>query len=236
MRLGIYGGSFNPIHYGHLNVARQALEDLKLDRLLVIPANVSPFKTGETPHAYVSPLPSRLEAVQAAFAGMEKVVVDDRELKRGGVSYAIDTVREILKEYSSCCAGRAPTPSIDCCTGRAPTPSIELFFILGEDSVEGLPRWREIAALKKLVTFKAYPRTKESSTEIRELFEKAGVKVNPDEKLASTVRAGVVRKNGFCPCRLPKLPEFFCPCDEFKAQLRDPSYHGLCHCRLYLKP
>ena len=42
-----------------------------------------------------------------------------------------------------------------------------------------------------------------------------------------------VRKNGFCPCRLAKSPENFCPCDEFKSQLRDPAFHGLCHCRLY---
>ena len=218
MRIGIYGGSFNPIHFGHLNVARQAIDDLQLDKLFVIPANVSPFKAETEKSGYVSPLPSRLEAVSAVFAGMEKVVVDDRELKRGGVSYAIDTVREIIAECS------------------ASASSLDLFFIIGEDSVEGLSRWREIDELKKLVTFKAYPRTKESSSEIRELFERAKVTVNPDAKLLATVRAGVVRKNGFCPCRLPKLPEFFCPCDEFKAQLRDPDYHGLCHCRLYLKP
>ena len=100
MNLGIYGGSFNPIHYGHLNVARQAITDLQLDRLLVIPANVSPFKTNAPVREYVSPLPDRLEMVRAVFADMEKVVVDDRELRRGGVSYAIDTVREIIAEYS----------------------------------------------------------------------------------------------------------------------------------------
>ena len=67
-------------------------------------------------------------------------------------------------------------------------------------------------------------------------FADAKVTLNPDPKLAEAVKAGLVRKNGFCPCRLPKNPEFFCPCDEFKAQMRDPSCHGLCHCRLYLKP
>ena len=64
----------------------------------------------------------------------------------------------------------------------------------------------------------------------------ATVEVNPDEKIASAVRAGIVRKGGYCPCRLPKTPEFFCPCDEFKNQLADSSYHGPCHCRLYVKP
>ena len=211
VRIGIYGGSFNPVHFGHVNVARKAIEDLGLDRLLVVPANVSPFKTDEKR----VPLPwDRLELVKAAFAGVEKAEVDEREIGRGGVSYAIDTVREIAAE----------------------NPGAELFFVIGEDSVEGLARWKDIDELRRLVTFKSYPRTPESSTEIRTLFEKNGVTLNSEEKVVAAVRAGIVRKNGFCPCRLPKLPEFFCPCDEFKSQLRDTAYHGLCHCRLYMKP
>ena len=120
MNLGIYGGSFNPIHYGHLNVARQAITDLQLDRLLVIPANVSPFKTNAPVREYVSPLPDRLETVRAVFADMEKVVVDDRELRRGGVSYAIDTVREIAARFAA--------------------ESPKLYFVVGEDSLAGLER------------------------------------------------------------------------------------------------
>lgn len=207
MKIGIYGGSFNPVHYGHVNVARLALEELALDRLIVVPANVSPFKT-ETPTIF-----DRLEMLEDAFSGMERTVVDRRELDRGGVSYAIDTVREIAAE----------------------NPGAELYFIIGEDSVEGLPRWKDYAELEKLVTFKAFPRTKESSTEIRSLFEQGAVRFNSDERIVRTVKDGLRRKNGFCPCRLPKLPEFFCPCDEFKSQLADPSFRGLCHCRLYEK-
>ena len=208
MRIGIYGGSFNPVHLGHVGIARRAIADLALDRLIVVPANVSPFKTEH-------PMPwDRVALVQAAFRDMEKTDVDLREIERGGVSYAIDTVRQIAAE----------------------NPDAELFFVVGEDSVEGLPRWKDIDELKRLCTFKAYPRTPESSTAIRKAFEDAGVVLNQDEKLVRTVRDGLVRKGGYCPCRLPKNPEFFCPCDEFKAQLADASYHGLCHCRLYLKP
>ena len=211
MKIGIYGGSFNPVHLGHVGIARRAIVDLGLDRLLVVPASISPFKADRS----AEELPwDRVELVQAAFAAVDKAEVDLRELKRGGVSYAIETVREIADE----------------------NPGAELFFIVGEDSVEDLPRWKDYDALCKLCQFRAYPRTPESSSAIRQLFMDNKVVVNPDEKLARVVREGVVRKNGFCPCRLPKLPEFFCPCDEFKGQLRDPSYHGLCHCRLYLKP
>ena len=213
MKIGLYGGSFNPVHFGHVGIARRAIADLGLDRLIVIPANVSPFKVAD---GDVRPpeIWERLELVKAAFRDVEKTEVDLREIERGGVSYAIDTVREIAAE----------------------NPRAELYFVIGEDSVEGLPRWKDIDELKKLVTFKAYPRTPESSTAIRKLFEDNGVVLNPDEKIVKVVREGLVRKGGYCPCRLPKNPEFFCPCDEFKAQLADPNYHGLCHCRLYLKP
>lgn len=211
MNVGIYGGTFNPVHFGHLTAAKLAIEGLSLDKLYIIPANVSPFKVGKDE---VNPLWDRLALVKATFAPLTQAVVDERELKRGGTSYAIDTVREIAAE----------------------NPGSKLYFIIGDDMLEGLPRWKDYDQLKELVTFTAYKRTRESSTEIRELFDAAKVTLNPNAKMAATVRAGVLRKNGFCPCRLPKLEEFFCPCDEFKAQLRDPNYHGLCHCRLYLKP
>ena len=211
MKIGIYGGSFNPVHAGHLGIARRAIDDLSLDRLIVVPASVSPFKTDDAP----PPMPwDRIELLQAAFRDVEKAVVDLREIERGGVSYAIDTVREIAAENHGA----------------------ELFFVVGEDALEGVPRWKDSAELTRLCTFKAYPRTSESSSGIRRLFAEGGVTLNSDEKLVKAVREGIVRKGGYCPCRLPKLPEFFCPCDEFKGQLADPSYHGLCHCRLYMKP
>lgn len=233
MKIGILGGSFNPIHLGHFNFAKQAIDDFDLDKLYVIPAHLSPFKAeGAAVENGVSfSAETRLMLVRAAFNGVDKVVVDDREIRRGGVSFAIDTVREIAAE----------------------NPGAEIIFLVGHDSLEGLPRWKDYDELKKLCRFEAYRRTRESSTEVRRrikagepiddlvppavaLFIKHGVRESEDAKIVAAVRAGLVRKEGFCPCRLPKLPEFFCPCDEFKAQLADPSYHGLCHCRLYLKP
>ena len=228
MKIGIFGGSFNPVHNGHVGIAKRALAELALDRLIVIPAAESPFKVGDR---QLLDGPTRVMLTRAAFNGIENVEVDDREVSRGGVSYSIDTVRAIAAE----------------------NPGAEIFFIIGEDSVEGLPRWKDYDTLKTLCTFKAYPRTPESSTEIRRrmesgedysplvpeavaLFIRHAVRENSDAKIVAAVRAGLIRKGGFCPCRLPKLPEFFCPCDEFKGQLADESFHGLCHCRLYLKP
>ena len=229
MKIGILGGSFNPVHSGHVGFARMAIKDLSLDRLIVIPAATSPFKVDgeEEP---LSP-ERRLMLVRAAFNGMEKVEVDDREIRRGGVSYAIDTVREIAAENEGA----------------------EIVFLIGHDSLEGLPKWKDYETLKTLCKFVSYTRTVESSTEVRRriaagepiddlvpeavaLFLKHDVRESDDAKIVAAVRAGLIRKGGYCPCRLPKLPEFFCPCDEFKGQLADESFHGLCHCRLYLKP
>ena len=202
------------MHLGHVGIAKRAIADLALDKLIVIPAAVSPFKTATDEDVRRFWTWDRVEMVKAAFRDLEKTVVDLREVERGGVSYAIDTVRQIAAE----------------------NPGAELFFVIGEDSVEGLPRWKDIEELKKLVTFKDYPRTPESSTAIRKLFEDNRVVLNQDEKVVKVVREGLVRKGGYCPCRLPKNPEFFCPCDEFKGQLADREFHGLCHCRLYRKP
>jgi len=228
MRIGIFGGSFNPVHSGHVGIARRAIDELSLDRLLVVPAKVSPFKTDAA--ALLLPDETRLLLVRAAFNGVAKASVDERELRRGGVSYAIDTVREIAAE----------------------NPDAELVFLVGEDSVAGLTHWKDIDALRGLCAFRSFPRTRESSTEIRErlargesveglvppaveLFLRHRVTYNDDARIAAAVLAGLERKDGYCPCRIPKLPEFFCPCEEFRSQLADDTFEGLCHCRLYRK-
>jgi len=214
MKIGLFGGSFNPVHYGHVNIARTAIAELGLDRLIVIPASVSPFKTEIDRTVPALDRAREIEQLKAAFSAVEKAEVDERELRRGGVSYSIDTVREIAAE----------------------NPGAELVFLIGEDSVAGLPRWKEIDELRRLCSFRSYPRTRESSTEIRELFRAAGVTLNPEGTFAAMVWQGVLKKHGFCPCRLAATPENFCPCAEFRGQLRDPAFHGCCHCRLYLKP
>ena len=87
MRVGLYGGSFNPVHLGHVGIARKAVADLALDRLVVIPAFVSPFKTEASPSDGVHfPPEERLRLVRLAFADVPCASVDDRELRRGGVS------------------------------------------------------------------------------------------------------------------------------------------------------
>ncbi|MBE6664527.1 MAG: ferredoxin thioredoxin reductase catalytic beta chain [Ruminococcaceae bacterium] len=61
------------------------------------------------------------------------------------------------------------------------------------------------------------------------------ITLNPDAEVVKTIKEGLKNKDGFCPCKLGKLPENKCMCEEFKAQINDPSFEGFCHCRLYYK-
>lgn len=142
MKIGIFGGSFNPVHAGHVGLVRRAIAELGLDEVKVVPAACNPFKAGQPGFLDAS---TRLKLVRQAFAGDPKVAVDDRELRKGGISYAIDTVREIAAE----------------------NPGAELYFLIGSDSVEGLPKWKDYGKLGELCKFASFERTAESSTEIR---------------------------------------------------------------------
>jgi nicotinate-nucleotide adenylyltransferase len=125
-KIGIYGGTFDPIHHGHLILARQACEELGLDQLIFVPAALSPFKKAACANGQ-----ARLSMLQAAIEGQDGFAVDDCELKRPPPSYSIDTVLEI----------------------REREQKSELFWLIGADNVGGLSKWRRLEELKKLVQF-----------------------------------------------------------------------------------
>lgn len=127
LRLGLYGGSFDPIHHGHLILARQALEDLSLDRVIFIPAAESPFKVN---HSSAS-AEDRLKMVRLAVDGEPAFTVDPLEIEREAPSYTIDTARDYHAQY----------------------PRDTLFFLVGEDHLEALPKWNEFEELGRLVQF-----------------------------------------------------------------------------------
>ena len=126
MRLGIYGGSFDPIHLGHLWVAETARELLRLDRVLFVPAALSPLKQDRRPIEDRH----RLEMMRLALSGVEYFGLDERELHRGGVSYTIDTLRELRDELLD----------------------TELYLIMGSDSLADFGRWREPEAICQIAT------------------------------------------------------------------------------------
>lgn len=132
LRLGLFGGSFDPVHLGHLLVAQAALEELGLSRVVFIPAAQSPFKPGTAP----APPALRLRWLRIALAGRPEFDVDGLEFRRPGPSYTIDTVREFASRF----------------------PGASLHWLIGADHVATLPQWRDATELARLVTFVVIPR------------------------------------------------------------------------------
>jgi nicotinate-nucleotide adenylyltransferase len=126
MQLGILGGSFDPVHYGHLLLAESAREQLALDQVWLMPTAVSPFKVGRVQ----APGKDRLEMLQLAIAGHEALRASSLELERGGVSYTVDTLEEIARQH----------------------PRAKLFLLMGADSLRDLPNWRSPARILELAT------------------------------------------------------------------------------------
>jgi len=163
MKIGLYGGSFDPVHFGHLLVAQAAREELSLTRVYFIPAAQSPFK----PEARPAPAAERLRLLRLALAGDPASEVDDREIRRGGVSYSIDTVRQFRKDF----------------------PPAELFWLIGADQASQLPLWREAPELAKLVEFVVIPRPGESAPTLPAPFRGRALRGFPTAVSSSEIRA-----------------------------------------------
>ena len=132
MKLALYGGTFDPIHHGHLILAREAREQLELDRIVFIPAAQSPFK----PHIRPTASAVRLAMVAAAIEGEPGFELDGSEIARGGVSFTIDTVL----------------------AAQARWPGAELWWFIGEDHLQQLPTWHRYEELRNLVQFAVFTR------------------------------------------------------------------------------
>lgn len=131
-RLALFGGSFDPVHLGHLLVAQAAMEELAISRTFFIPAAQSPFKPDRT----MAAAPERIRLLRLALQGWCQAEVDLQEINRGGTSYSIETVRSY----------------------RARFPGAEFFYLIGADHVRQLPKWREAERLAELVEFVVIPR------------------------------------------------------------------------------
>ena len=144
MNLGLYGGSFDPVHLGHLLVGQAAREELNLRRLFFIPAAQSPFKPGRQPASAVH----RLQMLRLALAGDTHCEIDDQEIRRGGISYSIETVRDYARRF----------------------PGATLHYLIGADHVPTLPKWREAERLAEMVDFIVIPRPGEAPTALPSPF------------------------------------------------------------------
>lgn len=126
MRLGLFGGTFDPPHIGHLIVAQDALDALRLDRLVFVPAALPPHKR----RARITDAQFRLDMVRAAIDADDRFVVDDIELRRAGPSYTADTVRAYREMH----------------------PDAGIFLLLGADQYAEFDTWREPEIIRRLAT------------------------------------------------------------------------------------
>lgn len=131
MRIGIYGGSFNPIHLGHEQIARFVLKELNLDKLIVIPVGIPSHRENNHKNSML-----RLEFCKRVFEDDKNIEVSDIEIRKNNVSYTYDTLLELIDIYGK---------------------DNEFFEIIGEDSLENFKTWKnykEILNLSKLVVLK----------------------------------------------------------------------------------
>ena len=124
VRIGVFGGSFDPIHYGHLLLAEQCREQAELDQVLFLPSSISPFKE----NGPVASKKNRLEMLSLALAGHTPFEISLLETERGGISYTVDTMRDLAAQM----------------------PNSELFLLMGADTLQGFPDWKEPANICSL--------------------------------------------------------------------------------------
>jgi nicotinate-nucleotide adenylyltransferase len=163
--IGLFGGSFDPVHTGHLLVAQAAIEELALERLFFIPAAQSPFKTDSR----LADAAARSRLLRLALAGRTDCEVDEQEIGRGGVSYTIDTLRDYAKRF----------------------PHTKLFYLIGADNVAKLNEWREAAELAKLAEFVAIPRPGQAAVAFPQPFHGRMLRGFPFGVSSSEIRARI---------------------------------------------
>jgi nicotinate-nucleotide adenylyltransferase len=145
-KIAIYGGTFDPVHHAHLILAREAIETLGLEKVILVPAAISPLKKA----APVASGEVRLAMLRAAIKGEPEFEVDECELLRPPPSYTIETVEEIRRR--------------EC--------DAVLYCLIGEDNVEQLPRWHRFTELEKMVRFVVLDRTGKQPTHSYQLIHR----------------------------------------------------------------
>ena len=164
-RIGLFGGTFDPVHQGHLLVAQAAIEEMGLSRLFLIPAAQSPFKPESNP----APANQRLRLLRLALAGQSNIEIDEQEIRRGGVSYTIDTVRDYVRRL----------------------PKAQFFYLIGADHIPQLPKWRAAEELAGLVEFVVIPRPGEAVGVLQPPFRQRTLRGFPIGISSSQIRARI---------------------------------------------
>ena len=155
-KIGIMGGTFNPVHNAHLIIAENALEEYGLDKIMFLPNAMPPHKEMEF---YISPN-ARLELVEAAISDNDKFFVSDFEISKGGKSYTVDTLKAFKEKYKG----------------------DDLYFIIGGDSLRDFNKWYCPEEIARLCTLLVYPREdidiKEHMSQISKTYDAKIFEIN----------------------------------------------------------
>ena len=222
-RIGFYGGTFNPIHRGHLTAARAAMDVLELDRLLLIPASIPPHKAlpqgraepADRLHVIPAFIPphkaspdlaageDRLAMCRLALQGLPNILADDYELTRGGVSYTIETMRHMRECYSE----------------------DDFYLIMGTDNYLTFTAWREWQALGRMCTLAVASREeddKEALYQQARLLAREGVLSifldNPVRVVSSTEIRQMLRAGEPCGDLSPAVAEYIAAHGLYKGE------------------
>lgn len=172
MRIGIFGGTFNPPHIGHTGAAVAARDELSLDKLIFIPSSIPPHKELASGSATEK---QRLDMTRIAASEIS-AEVSDIEISRGGKSYTVETLREFRRLY----------------------PSDELWFIMGTDMFLSIEKWREPQEIMRLAKIAVVPRYDESREKLRlqseHLSEKYGATTHIIDKPALEISSTEIRE------------------------------------------
>ena len=144
-KLGVIGGTFDPIHIGHLLIAQEAIIQESLDRVLFVPASEPWMKSG----IEITPVEQRLEMVRLAIEGNPLFEISEVDIRRPGPTYTVDTLRELATELKS---------------------GTELFFIMGFDSLAEFPKWKQPLEVLKLARLLVFPRAEGEAKELERLY------------------------------------------------------------------
>lgn len=188
-RLGIFGGTFDPIHIGHLEIAKSIYEQMELEQIIFIPAYVAPHKVGQD----FAPAMDRYKMTKLAVEPYPYFSVSYLELMRTGVSYTYDTLLELRKIY----------------------PEHEFFFIIGADSVTSLHSWHRIQEMFELTTFVGAERPGYDNSDVFKAIEDLGQRAKekivlldtPENHISSTIIRERIRRGQHLHDLVPEVVE-----------------------------
>ena len=151
MNIGIFGGTFDPVHKAHIEIAKQFIGKYLLDKCFFVPCNISPFK--EADHLRPSNNADRMEMLRIAIAGNDNIEISDYEITKGGISYTIDTVKHFQKTF----------------------PDAKFFLLIGLDQASEFVRWKDFQDIAKLSSIVIANRNKNAcSLTLPEIIERLG--------------------------------------------------------------